>query len=130
MRIRKIRKKNLYDDTAEYYDLLEDNKKITKEINFLAKHLKKAKVKTVLDVGCGTGIYVVGLKKKGFDVEGLDLSGSMLKEARKKDSKIKLYKKDMSSFKIKKKYDSVICLSSTLVALPNLRLIQKTLKFF
>ncbi len=121
-------KKNLYHDTAKHYDLLESKKKIAKEINFLAKHLKKAKVKTILDVGCGTGIYLVGLKKKGFDIEGLDLSESMLKEARKKDSKMKLYKKDMSSFKISKKYDSVICLSSSLASLPNFSLIKKTLK--
>lgn len=123
-----MKKKNLYPNSAEYYDLLEDKKKINKEINFLSNHLKKAKIKTVLDIGCGTGVYLIGLKKKGFDIEGLDLSEGMLKEARKKDSKIKLYKKDMSSFKINKKYDSAICLSSTLVALPNFRLIQKTLK--
>lgn len=121
-------KKNLYHDTAKYYDFLENKKRISKEVNFLAKHLKKAKVRTILDVGCGTGIYIVGLKKRGFDVEGLDLSESMLKEARKKDPKIKLYQKDMSSFKISKKYDSVICLSSSLASLPNFSLIKKTLK--
>jgi len=121
-------KKNIYSDTAKYYDFLESKKKIAKEINFLAKHLKKAKVKTVLDIGCGTGIYLVGLKKKGFDVEGLDLSTSMLKEVRKKDPKIKLYKKNMSSFKINKKYDSAMCLSSSLASLPNFSLIEKTLK--
>ncbi len=120
--------KGLYHNSAKYYDLLEDKKKIAKEINFLEKHLKKAKAKTILDIGCGTGIYLVGLKKKGFDVEGLDLSENMLKEARKKDPKIKLYKKDMSSFKLSKKYDSVICLSSALVFLPNFSLIKKTLK--
>lgn len=123
-----MEKKNLYPNSAKYYDLLEDKKKIDKEVNFLSKHLKKAKVKTILDVGCGTGIYLVELKKNGFEVEGLDLSEYMLKEARKKDSKIKLYKKDMSFFKINKKYDSIICLSSSLVALPNFRLIKKTLQ--
>lgn len=123
-----MQKKNIYHDTAKYYDFLENKKKISKEINFLTRYLKKAKVRTILDVGCGTGIYVVGLKTKGFDVEGLDLSESMLKEARKKDPKIKLYKKNMSSFKINKKYDSIMCLSSSLASLPNFSLMKKTLK--
>jgi len=123
-----MEKKNLYHDTAKYYDLLESKKQITSEMNFLAKHLKKAKARTVLDVACGTGIYLVGLKKKGFYVEGLDLSESMLKEAKKKDHKIKLYNKDMSSFRISKKYDSAMCLSSSLASLPNFSLIKKTLK--
>ena len=123
-----MEKRNLYNDTAKYYDLLESKKQITRELNFLTKPLKKNKVKTILDVACGTGIYLVGLKKKGFYVEGLDFSKSMLKESRKKDSKIKLYNQDMSSFRINKKYDSIVCLSSSLVALPNFSLIKKTLK--
>ncbi len=125
---RKMKKKNLYHDTAQYYDFLEDKKKIAEEIKFLTRNLKKAKVKTILDVGCGTGIYLVGLKKKGFDIEGLDLSEAMLKETKKKDSKIKLYKKDMSSFEINKKYDSILCLSSSMAALTNFTLMKKTIK--
>ncbi len=123
-----MKQKNLYPNAAKYYDFLENKKRISEEINFLAKHLKRAKARNILDVGCGTGIYLVGLKKKGFDVEGLDLSESMLKEVKKKDSKIKLYNQNMSSFKISKKYDSILCLSSTLAALPNFSLIKKTLK--
>lgn len=123
-----MEKKNLYHNSAKYYDFLESKKKIVQEINFLTKHLKTAKVKTILDIGCGTGIYLVGLKKKGFYVEGLDLSESMLKEVRKKDSKVRLYNQDMSSFKISKKYDSILCLSSTLASLPKFSLMKKTLK--
>ena len=38
----------------------------------------------VLDVGCGTGTYSVGLARRGFRVVGLDLSPAMLRRAASK----------------------------------------------
>ena len=52
----------------------------------------------------------------------------MLSEARTKSKSVKLYLQDMSKFKINKKYDSIICLNSSLVLLPNFNLIEKTIK--
>jgi len=120
--------KNLYKDCAEYYDLVVDKKEIQKEVEFISRLFNKFKVKTALDVGCGTGLYLIPLKRKKFDIEGLDLSINMLKEVRKKSKTIKLHKKDMSNFKINKKYDAIICLSSTLIILPNFKIIKKTIK--
>lgn len=123
-------KKCLYVECAKYYDLFVNKKEINKEIEFISRLLNKFKVKFVLDIGCGTGLYLIGLKKKGFDVEGLDLSKEMLKEVRKKSKKIKLYNKSMLNFRINKKYDAITCLSSTLLALPNFKLIEKAIKNF
>lgn len=123
-----MKKDNLYTSGAKYYDFLVNKKDINKEIQFISKLLHMFMVKSVLDLGCGTGLYSIPLKKKRFDVEGLDFSKDMLKELRKKTKKIKLYNRDMSDFKINKKYDSVICLSSSLLALPNFKFIKKTLK--
>jgi len=43
--------------------------------------LKRLKIKSVLDLGCGTGRHCVYLAKKGFDVVGVDVSRSALKMA-------------------------------------------------
>jgi len=39
--------------------------------------------KTVLDVGCGSGIYAIYFARKGAEVTGVDFSGGMLALARK-----------------------------------------------
>ena len=121
-------RKSLYLKSASYYDVVVDSKVIARSAKFISKLLSKFSVKSVLELGCGTGLYLIPLKKEGFYIEGLDLSQSMIKEARKKSKTIKLYKKDMSNFKINKKYDAILCLNSSLLALPNFQLIKKTIK--
>ncbi len=121
-------RKSLYLKSAPYYDIVVDSRVIARSAKFISKLLSKFNVYSVLELGCGTGLYLIPLKKDGFDVEGLDLSQSMLKEARQKSKTIKLYKKDMSNFKINKKYDAIICLNSSLLALPNFQPIKKTIK--
>ena len=120
-------KENLYTSCAKYYDLLVIKKDVEREVKFISKLFNNFKVKSILDVGCGTGLHLIPLNRIGFDTEGLDLSASMLKEARKKNKKIRLYQKDMSDFKLNKKYNAIICLSSTLISVPNFKLIKKTL---
>ena len=120
---------NDFSESAEYYGQMSPiSKEFKEKVEFYKKLLKKYKTKSVLDLGCGNGLYLFPLKKAKFDVEGLDISKKMLGEARKKDKSIKLYLQDMSKFKINKKYDSIICLNSSLVLLPNFKLIERTIK--
>tara|TARA_Y100000310_G_C20661970_1_gene805293 strand:+ start:440 stop:1192 length:753 start_codon:yes stop_codon:yes gene_type:complete len=121
--------KNDFSESAKYYGLMCSNpKEIERRSNFVTDTLKKHKIKSVLDLGCGNGLYLSPLKKSKFDVEGLDISKEMIKEARKKNKSIKLYLQDMSKFNIHKKYDAIICLDSSLVLLPNFQMIEKTIK--
>ena len=50
---------------------------------FLQK-LEELGVKRVLDIGCGSGSFMELAKKRGFVIEGVDLSAEMVKRARAK----------------------------------------------
>jgi len=106
----------LYKKLAEYYDLVYAKKGYRHETNFIIKLIKKFKIrgKNVLDVGCGTGDYTVLLKKRGFSVIGLDLNKEMLNVARKKVKNVKFIQGNMKTFKIKQKFDIIVCLFSTM----------------
>jgi ubiquinone/menaquinone biosynthesis C-methylase UbiE len=99
----------IFNKYAKIYDLLNKSKNYKKEINYFLKILKNLNLKNfknILDVGCGTGSHASYLKKKGFNISGVDISSKMLKIARKKNPKIKF--KNINS-KISKKFD--ICYS-------------------
>lgn len=61
---------------AKYYDLFYSSKSYEKEVSFLESLIKDRK--TILDVGCGTGIHIKLLSKKGYLVDGVDLNKEML----------------------------------------------------
>jgi len=117
---------NDFAGSSKYYDLML-KKECEKSAKFIVKELKKFKVKTILELGCGTGLYLFPLKKAGFNIEGLDISKEMLDMAKKR-GKVKLYKGDMAKFNIKKKYDAVLNLNSSLILLKNHQEIDKSLK--
>jgi len=111
--------KNDWANSAEYYDLVLDKKQFTKNVEFIAKTLKEHDCKTVLELGCGSGLYLLQLKDQGFDIEGLDISKEMLEELFKLNPQATTHLTDMSTFNLGKKYDAIICLTSSLVLLPN-----------
>ena len=53
-----------------------------KEVKKIAKFFKKAKVKKILDLGCGSGRHLVYLAKQGFEVWGIDISKYGIKIAK------------------------------------------------
>ncbi len=72
-----------YDDwyrtkTGQYVDRIE---------KWLVFSMLRTKSGKALDLGCGTGNYTLELKRRGFDVIGLDISEEMLKIARSKGLK-------------------------------------------
>jgi len=66
--------------------------------------------KTLLDVGCGTGVYTLHLAKKCLYVDGIDSSKEMLKILQNDAKKLNLTNintihEDWTSFTCKEKYD-------------------------
>ncbi len=56
---------------------------------FVSKILKFKKIDTVLDVGCGTGKYLLYIATKGPKVVGIDYSKEMIRATKNKISKFK-----------------------------------------
>ena len=84
------------------------------EVATLAKHLKRAGCRQVLDIGCGNGATIRSLVKQGVkcQLSGMDFSPSMVKAAMKL-SRHTFVEGDASCFNLSKKYDaaySVRCL--------------------
>src|SRR3989339_127825 len=70
----------------------------------------KEKVKTILDLACGTGSILYYFDQKGFKVCGLDISKEMIASARKKVPNASLSIQDMRYFKLDTKFDVILCL--------------------
>lgn len=78
----------LFDSKAETYDgwymtplgAYEDEL----ESALVFKHVGAVRGKTVLDVGCGTGLYSIRLSESGADVTAVDISSKMIEIARRK----------------------------------------------
>ena len=64
---------------GRHYDAL-------KAQNDIPFYLAQAQVASgsILEIGCGTGRVTIPLASAGFDIIGLDVSSSMLEEARRK----------------------------------------------
>src|SRR5689334_3485851 len=50
---------------------------------YVRERLKELKLKSVLDVGCGAGAPLLELLKLGIDAKGIDITQSMIHEAKK-----------------------------------------------
>lgn len=114
-----------HDWLSRHYDSIIDWKtRLAKEIPDLVTLFRKAKVRRILDVGCGTGMHCITLAKEGFEVVGLDRSGRMIYTANKNmrdlgdDVKKKLYFVNHEYISLdrvfKEKFDAVIFMGTGL----------------
>lgn len=69
-----------YDVEATYYDYAWE--RLTVDSRFYARQLKG--FRKVLDCMCGTGRVTVALARAGFELEGIDSSSGMLRQARRR----------------------------------------------
>jgi cyclopropane fatty-acyl-phospholipid synthase-like methyltransferase len=98
-----------YDLLAKHYDAVTgDSSSEAAFIDSVIKHANNRAV-TLLEVACGTGSVMASLAGR-YRVSGLDISPGVLTVAREKLSAgTALYLADMSSFRLGKKFDTIIC---------------------
>jgi len=132
---------------ADEYDVLYGDKNYETECDMLEAAFTRytnAPIKTILDVGCGTGNHAIPLAQRGYSVTGVDRSPAMLENARQKllkgtpplkDNQIKFLEGDARELDLNQNFDAVIMMFSVLGlqttnadVLSALRLVRKNLK--
>jgi SAM-dependent methyltransferase len=74
---------------SRYYDLLYATKDYAKEAAYVLHIVKshRPRAKSLLDLGCGTGIHACAFAQAGYQVTAVDRSETMLKQARERAKK-------------------------------------------
>lgn len=102
----------VFEEYSQYYNLLYKEKDYEGEAGYVADLLKQfaPKAEYLLDIGCGTGKHANLLTRKGYKVDGLDMSEGMLQTAKKNFPGMNFYQGNACDFDLKKKYDAIISL--------------------
>lgn len=100
--------KKVYDELAEEYDRRLDNSLAVTEdaMNYFSSYIEPSGL--ILDIGCGVGIAMSILAKKGFQVVGIDISPKMGEFARKRNPGTKVIVGDFAEIKFNDKYDAIL----------------------
>jgi SAM-dependent methyltransferase len=108
---------------ADAYDTLYKDKDYVEEsqlIDHLLQVYGNGPIRTVLDLGCGTGNHALPLAQRGYQVVGIDRSAGMLESARKKalswqiDGKANFYQDDICSFQVAQSFDASLMMFAVL----------------
>ncbi|GJM44356.1 MAG: type 11 methyltransferase [Gemmatimonadota bacterium] len=106
----------IYAGRARYYDKIYHWKDYTAEAALLVERLALEGVTDsarVLEAACGTGSFLVEMKDR-YQVTGLDREAGMLEVARAKLPNVELIEADMTSFRVDRPFDAVVCLFSSI----------------
>lgn len=101
---------------ATYYDLFYQDKNYKEEVDLIIRTFRKfspeRKIKTIINLGCGTGNHDFLLAEKGYSVTGADASADMIKLAKEKNKSAKrpvnFVRKEIQELNLKKQFDTVI----------------------
>jgi SAM-dependent methyltransferase len=128
---------------ADQYDLLYGDKNYQAECDLLEKAFQryaKSPIKTILDLGCGTGSHAIPLAKRGYKVTGVDCSADMLSHAREKSGTqpsgtLTFIEGDARNVDVGRQFDAVLMMFAVLGyqltnedVLASLRTVRKHLK--
>ena len=122
----------MFSKSAQYYDetyasIDKDYEAEANKAHEIIQEHKPSAGNTLLDVACGTGFHA-SLLSRHYQVEGLDLDAQMLKVARKKHPGIRFHRGDMADFDLKRQYDVVVCLFSSIGYVRTSSRLQKSIR--
>ena len=105
-------------DYSRAYDSLYRDKDYEAECDLLERLFEGRGVRSVVDLGCGTGGHALVLSKRGYDVTGIDRSEAMLEQAREKAAlagvEVDFQLGDIRSIDVGKEVDAVIAMFAVL----------------
>jgi SAM-dependent methyltransferase len=108
---------------ADAYDQLYRDKDYVEECELVERLLRTygdGSVRSLLDLGCGTGNHALPLAERGYAVVGVDRSENMLDSARKKvssqclDRKPSFLQGDIRSFETEQSFDASLMMFAVL----------------
>jgi SAM-dependent methyltransferase len=119
---------------AAYYDIFYRDKPYEKEAEFIHQLLteySKGRIKTLLELACGTGKHALVLEKLGYQIVATDYSEDLLAVAQQKataaGSKIEFREQDMRELNLPERFDAVYCLFDSIGYVQTNEAIRKVL---
>jgi SAM-dependent methyltransferase len=111
---------SIFENYAQYYDLLYRDKDYQQEADFVIQLVKEyaPQAHTILELGCGTGHHAEYLLKAGYQITGVERSHEMLKMCRQRygqlgnnqQANMTIIDGDLRSLRLEKQFDVVLAL--------------------
>jgi len=127
-----MNKQLLHTNLAKYYDKIYSFRDYLDEAvrlqNLIIKYLESGG-NSLLDVACGTGLHLRYLKDD-FSCTGVDVSKAILKIARKNLKGVTFKEADMTTLRLGKQFDVIVCLLSSIGYVKTAAKLEKTIRNF
>lgn len=123
-----------YGVLAEYYDSLTTDVDYENWADFLEKLFRRSgeDIRSVVDLGCGTGSLTAALTARGYRLTGVDLSEDMLTVAAQKCAELApaplFLHQDMSRLALWEAADAVVCCLDSLNYVTRPAAVQRTFR--
>ena len=127
---------NFYNSASVYYDKMIDFDSALQKRKILLSNFVDDKIKSVADVGCGTGVDSISLSQFGLNVTSFDPSLEMINTARTNSEKhnCKIDFQNFGANEIPKtfynRFDLVVSLGNTLANIPFTKIEKSVAKLF
>ncbi len=124
----------MFTKSAAFYDAIyaaagKDYAGEAQRVHSLIQQHKRSAGSALLDVACGTGGHLAALRS-WYEIEGLDLDPQMLAIARQRCSGVRFHQADMQKFDLRRTFDVVLCLFSSIGYVRTARRLAHTAKMF